>query len=453
MKLFNTMTKQLEDVTKKQLDMFVCGPTVYDYIQLGNAKTFTQFDIIARAVRALGFELNYIQNITNIDDKIIKRAAEQKIKPEELANKFTEEFMDDMNWLNNVAASKFAIATDYIENIISQVETLLEKGYAYKTADGIYFEISKFKDYGKLSGRTELKEDDAQSRIDEDDNKKGWNDFALWKFSKEGEPVWSAPFGDGRPGWHIEDTAITEAEFGPQYDIHGGAVDLIFPHHEAEITQMEAASGKVPFVSTWLHAGFLTVTGRRMGKSLGNFTTVRQLREEGVDPNTLRLVFAQAHYRSQLDYSSDVLSAASSRWLRWRSMAALRWQPQNEGRLTAETIKESKAEILKHLANDIQTPEALHTIERVFSEAQEGLEKSVINAYSDFIEFIDDVLGLRLAESTADISEETKQIIEKRNKARESKDYAAADKLREKLARENIVLNDKNGATFWCFKD
>lgn len=452
MKLYNTQTKQLEEITKKQLNMFVCGPTVYDYIQLGNAKTFTQFDIIARAIRALGYDLTYIQNITDIDDKIIKRAHEKGVSPSELAEKYTTIFKEDMSWLNNTSANKLTPATDYMEHIVSQVETLLKKGFAYTTDDGIYFEIAKFSDYGKLSGRNELKEDDAQSRIDESDQKRGWNDFALWKFKKEDEPSWEAPFGEGRPGWHIEDTAITEAEFGPQYDIHGGAVDLIFPHHEAEITQMEAASGKVPFVSTWMHAGFLTITGDRMGKSMGNYITVRAMQEEGIDPNVLRLLFAQAHYRSALDYSEDVLSAAKSRWLRWRSTAALRWQDAGDSAsLSKKELSAAREAILAALARDIQTPEALNEIEAVFTSAQAGIPEETTKDFTEFIEFIDETFGFQLVAASPNISDTVRELIQERRTARDEKDFTKADQLRDELATHNITVKDGPKEQFWMY--
>jgi len=242
MKLYNTLSKKIEEfkpLNDKGVNLFVCGPTVYDLSHIGHAKTYIQLDILARVLKALEYEVFYLQNITDIDDKIIARAKEKSISWDALARHFEGEYLKDMEALGNVSVAKYVRATDYMVDIIKQVQTLMDKGHAYKIDDGIYFEISTFPEYGKLSGRKEVQENDAESRIDQSGHKRGWNDFCLWKFSKPDEPVWDAPFGKGRPGWHIEDTAITEHFFGPQYDIHGGGVDLIFPHHEAEITQME----------------------------------------------------------------------------------------------------------------------------------------------------------------------------------------------------------------------
>ncbi len=228
MKIFNTLSRKKEEfipINKNKVDFFVCGPTVYDYAHIGHAKTNTQFDFIVKYLRYKGYRVNYLQNITDIDDKIIVRAKERGIEWKSLAREFEGYFKEDMLSLHNDAVTTFARATDYIDQIVKQVKVLMKKGFAYQISDGIYYEVSKFKDYGKLSGRKELQENDAVSRIDQNEEKKAWNDFCLWKFSKEGEPFWETEIGKGRPGWHIEDTAITETFFGPQYDVHGGAVD------------------------------------------------------------------------------------------------------------------------------------------------------------------------------------------------------------------------------------
>ena len=309
LKVFNTLTRKKEDfkpINGKKVNMFVCGPTVYDYSHLGHAKTYVQFDIIVRYLRFRNFVVFYLQNITDLDDKIIKRAKQNNETPETLARRFEKEYYKDMAALGITSVDKYARATDYIEAIIKQVKALLEKGYAYEIKDGIYFDLSKFKDYGKLSRRTTLQAEDAVTRIDESVSKRNKGDFCLWKRSKPDEPKWDSPWFKGRPGWHIEDTAITESYFGPQYDIHGGARDLIFPHHEAEIAQMEAKSGKKPFVKYWLHTGFLTVEGRKMAKSLGNFITLREALKKYY-AETIRFFFASTHYRSPIDFSQKNL--------------------------------------------------------------------------------------------------------------------------------------------------
>ncbi|MEK9171993.1 MAG: cysteine--tRNA ligase, partial [Patescibacteria group bacterium] len=314
-KLHNTLTGKLEEfkpIEPGAVKMFVCGPTVYDFSHIGHGKTYTQFDIIVRALRYVGYQVTYIVNITDIDDKIIKRASERKMEPNILAEEYETTYVEDMGVLNNTSVDKYARAHDYIPEIISQVERLVEKGLAYKISDGYYFDTKGFGDYGKLSGRSTLKAGDSVSRIDENPEKKNPGDFCLWKFKKEGEPTWPASLGDGRPGWHIEDTAITETEFGPQYDIHGGAIDLIFPHHEAEIAQMESISGKKPLVKYWLHTGFLNIKSEKMSKSLGNFLTIREILEKGISPLALRYYFLTAHYRSPMDFSWEGLKAAEN---------------------------------------------------------------------------------------------------------------------------------------------
>jgi len=448
MKLYNTLTKRVEEFTPidaNKVQLFVCGPTVYDYSHLGHAKTYVQMDILARLLKHL-YPTTYLQNITDIDDKIITRAAERGIDWQELRDTYQQAYEEDMQVLGNTSVDTYARATDYMSDIIRQVQTLLDKDYAYIIdGDGIYFEITKFKDYGKLSGRTELKEHDAQSRIDQSDHKRGWNDFALWKFSKPGEPVWDAPFGQGRPGWHIEDTAITEHFFGPQYDVHGGAIDLIFPHHEAEITQMESASGKVPFVRYWVHTGFLTIDSQKMSKSLNNFYTIRDVLEK-YDPMAVRLFMLQSHYRSAINFSWDNLDAAKNRLERWRTFAALRHQAHGAG----APVEAGFEDILGALSDDLNTPEALRLIDEEFTYAQSrSLSEVDPGALLRLLEFIDKLLGLKLVESTPDITQEQKQLIVEREKAREGKDWAKSDELRDQLTEQGVDIRDTPEGTIW----
>jgi len=312
LRVYNTLSQKKEIFRPRQnkkVNLFVCGPTVYDFSHIGHARTYIAFDMIAKYLKEKGYKVFYLQNITDIDDKIIKRAKEKNITPKQLARKFEKEYYKDMKALGITSVSKYARATDYIQEIINQVKKLIEKGVAYRINDGIYYDITKFKDYGKLSRRTVLQAEDAVSRIDEAKEKRNKGDFCLWKFSKPGEPKWKSPWGWGRPGWHIEDTAITQKHFGYQYDIHGGARDLIFPHHEAEIAQMEAISGKKPMAKYWLHTGFLTVEGKKMSKSLGNFITIREFLKEN-SPQILRMLVLKNHYRSPIDYSEKEINQA-----------------------------------------------------------------------------------------------------------------------------------------------
>jgi len=463
MKLYNTITKRIETFTPRSPDivqMFVCGPTVYDDSHIGHAKTYVQMDLLARVLKATFKQVYYLQNITDIDNKIIDRARQKKISWWRLAEDYQAKYEADMKALNNISVSTYARATDYIDQIISQVQRLLDSGHAYVIdGDGIYFEISTFKDYGKLSGRTETKENDARSRIDEADGKKGWNDFALWKFKKSDEPSWQAKFtiddkvvdAEGRPGWHIEDTAITEHFFGPQYDLHGGAIDLIFPHHEAEITQMESISGKIPMVREWTHTGFLTVEGQKMSKSLGNFITIRELIDNGIDPMAIRLLMLQTHYRSELNYTDSAIDMATNRLTKWRSIAALRHQIHDtviRDEDKAKKLSEFNAAFLDALRDDLNVSEAFKIIEEVFSSLT-NIDKINHTEFVGFLETIDDILGLKLIDSTPDIDEDIKRLILERERARENKDYVASDELRDEILQSGIIIRDSTNGPIW----
>ncbi len=291
LRVYNTYTRKKEDfkpIDEKRVKMFVCGPTVYDLSHLGHAKTYLAYDVIARWLRYRGYDLFYLMNITDVDDKIIKRAKERGEDPLKLAREFEESFLQDVASLRIDTTNLHARASDHIPEIVDQIKRLIEMGFAYIAPTGVYFDVPKFEDYGKLSHQDpeELK----RHRIEPDPNKRNPQDFSLWKKRKNGVPYWDSPWGEGRPGWHIEDTAIAEKYLGQQYDIHGGGVDLIFPHHEAEIAQMESISGKKPMVRYWLHTGFLKVKGKKMAKSLGNFITIQDALKD-YDTETLRLFF------------------------------------------------------------------------------------------------------------------------------------------------------------------
>lgn len=451
MKLQNTLSRVVEEIKPlkdKKINMFVCGPTVYDLSHIGHAKTYIQMDVLARTLRSQGFEVFYLQNITDIDDKIILRASDSNSPYKDIAAKFENEYQKDMKSLNNTSVTKYAKATDHIDDIKRQVQILLDKEYAYKIEnDGIYFEISKYKNYGQLSGRTELKENDALSRIDQSEDKHGWNDFCLWKFSKPGEPVWDADFGKGRPGWHIEDTAITEHYFGPQYDIHGGAIDLIFPHHEAEITQMEAASGKKPFVKYWIHAGFLNIDGARMGKSKGNFITIREILDKGYDPLAVRLLMLQSHYRSSMDFSWDILDSAQSSYKKISAWADLRFQGFKSTDLTRE-YKTALDKFEESMANDLKTPGALAILNGMVKKIDEEGYTPDSTAIEKAVKAVDEYLGLKLTGSR-DIDEEHKQIIKEREEARKNQNWEKSDELRDQLARKGIAVKDNSYGSTW----
>jgi len=448
-KIYSTLSKSVEDLNPMEegkIKFFVCGPTVYDLSHLGHAKTYTQFDFIVKYLRWSGFDVNYLQNITDLDDKIIKRAAERNIDWKQLVQEFEAAYREDMLALGNNAVSKYARATDYIENIVSQVKRMIEKGLAYQAPDGSwYFEIAKFGDYGKFSGRTEIKETDGVSRIDESDFKRGWNDFCLWKSSKEGEPSWETALGKGRPGWHIEDTAITEIEFGPQYDIHGGAIDLIFPHHEAEITQIESITGKVPFVRYWMHTGFLNINAQKMSKSLGNFKTIRDILKQ-YDYRVLRYFFISNHYRAGIDFNDNALEQAKNSLARIDEFIFNKVDAGYDDAADEAAVGEAKEKFCASLDNDLNAPQAFAALFD-FIRVQNGKEKSGKRTF-EFLRQINTFLGFMkfdIVKSDAFIE----SLIADRNAARAAKDFAKSDEIRDRLLSMGVKIYDtKEGTKF-----
>lgn len=444
-KVYNTLTRKKEEfgpIKGKKVNLFVCGITPYDFAHIGHAKTYVQFDVIVKYLRYRGYNVFYLQNVTDIDDKIIQRAKEKNIKPIELARNFEQEYYKDMSALGVNSVNKFARATDYIKEIIKQVRTLMDKGHAYIIEDdGIYYDLSKFQEYGKLSGRTSIEAEDAISRIDESIKKRNRGDFCLWKKSKDDEPKWQDPWlNNGRPGWHIEDTAISEKFFGAQYDIHGGARDLIFPHHEAEIAQMEAASGKKPFVKYWLHTGFLNVKGQKMAKSLGNFITIRDALKK-YNPNVLRLFYISGHYRSPIDFSEELLEQAKNSLERLNEFVRKLKHSKEED--DEKLIEKTKKEFLKYMDDDFDTPKALAVIFNFVKEVNKkgGGEKS----HNLMLEF-DKIFDI-LEKNVEEIPEEIKKLVYERDKAREEKKYEKADKIRSEIRRKGYLLDDTKDGT------
>lgn len=440
LKIYNTLTRKKEifkPIRDKKVNFFCCGITPYSDAHIGHAKTYVQFDVIVKYLRYRGYNVFYLQNVTDIDDKIIQRAKEKKEKPIDLARNFEKEYQKDMKELGVDSVNKFARATDHIKEIIKQVKILMDKGYAYGIEnDGIYFNLGKFPEYGKLSGRKSAEAEDAVTRIDESIKKTNKGDFCLWKKSKKEEPSWQNPwFNGGRPGWHIEDTAITEKEFGPQYDMHGGARDLIFPHHEAEIAQMEASSGKKPFVKYWLHTGFLNVKGQKMAKSLGNFVTVKDALKK-YDPKVLRFFYISAHYRSPIDFSEELIEQAKNSLERLNDF--VRNIKDSKGKDDEELIKKTRNGFLKHMDNDFDTPKALATIFDFVREVykKEGGKKS----YELMLE-LDRIFNVLTLEE-AELSQEVKKLVDEREKARKEKNFAKADKIREDLRKKGYSLED-----------
>lgn len=449
--LSNTLTKQREVFRprkEKKVDLFVCGPTVYDYIHVGNARCFSFFDTLAKYLRYRGYQVTYVQNITDIDDKIINRAREEKSTPIITARTYTKEFFIDIRALHITAVDHYAPATKYVTEIIAQVQRLMQRGYAYETADGVYFDISRFPRYGQLS-RVNMKEN-AISRVDVSETKRHPEDFCLWKKYKSGDPWWKAPMGKGRPGWHIEDTAISEHFFGPQYDIHGGGIDLIFPHHEAEITQMEAASGKHPFVRYWLHNGFVTVNGEKMSKSLGNFITARQAVQQS-GGETLRLFFNQTHYRAPVNCTTEALDNAKNSlrhlhqsWERLRDMKKKAKAGKNDPRVLRRLVSFQQS-FEQAMDEDLNTAVALAVLFEFssFINTLSGVSKETWLEVERVYVSLGNILGLLYEkQSRQKIPPDVLGLAKKREQARQTKQWGESDRLRIQIAERGYVIED-----------
>ncbi|MFA5013662.1 MAG: cysteine--tRNA ligase [Candidatus Paceibacterota bacterium] len=431
MKLYNTLTgkketfKPLNATRGKPVKLFVCGPTVYDYAHLGHARTYVAFDIIAKYLKEKGHKVFYLQNITDIDDKIIQRAKEKNTTVKELAKFFEKEYLKDMKTLKVNSVTKYARATDHYKEILSQVKRLKNKGFAYETSDGIYYDISKFKNYGKLSGRTALQAEDAVSRIDESKEKRNKGDFCIWKFGKP-----------DRPGWHIEDTAITEKYFGPQYDMHGGAKDLIFPHHEAEIAQMEAISGKSPMVKYWIHTGFLTVNGQKMSKSLGNFITIQDFSKK-YSARVLRFLFAKSHYRSPMDYTESSVVQAK------KELARIDEFVSGDRTSSKTNIRKYETDFEQAMDDDFNTPKAIACIFNLMKEQKIDAQETL-----KFLKKIDRVLGFIFwPQPKGKTPQEINTLVEEREKQRKNGNWQKADELRKKITALGWQVEDtKDGS-------
>ncbi|RAP44280.1 MAG: cysteine--tRNA ligase [Methanosphaera sp. SHI1033] len=456
--IYNTMTREKEELKVKnnKIKLFVCGPTVYDYSHIGHARTYISFDVIVRYLKHEGYSVFYLQNITDIDDKIIKRAKERGEDPLELSHRFEKEYLNDMKKLNVNNVNFYARATEHMDEIINQVQTLIDKGYAYDTESGVYFDVSAYEDFGKLSNRN-LDDLQDNARVQTDSNKRDPKDFALWKKQDE-EPYWESPWGNGRPGWHIEDTAITEAYFGPQYDVHGGGLDLIFPHHDAEIAQMEAASGKKPLVQYWMHTGFLNVRGEKMSKSLGNFITIKELLEM-FSPEVYRFFVLSTHYRSPIDFSEEILKQAENSLNRIQNTGKNVLEKYGEDDLPAEDkvdvlsmVNEFKNEFFDAMDNDFNTPIALSSLFDFTHKLNKSLNDNAISKDSlkiilDTFEEVEDILGFSVVpvnDSSSDLSDELLTLItDVRQELRAKKEWDLADKIRDELASLDINLEDK----------
>ena len=446
MDIYSTLTRSkenLETINKNRINLFVCGPTVYDDAHIGHGRTYISFDTIKRYLEYSGYAVFYIQNITDIDDKIINRSKESGIPAHDIARKFEKRYIEDMTKLNVTGVNLFARATDHLSEIIDQIQRLIDKGFAYESEDGVYFEIKKFEEFGKLSNR---KVDELESHRElAETTKRNEQDFALWK-KREGvdEPVWPSPWGDGRPGWHIEDTAITEYYFGEQYDVHGGGLDLIFPHHEAEITQMEAVSGKSPMVRYWLHTGFLNVNGEKMSKSLHNFITIRDLLEEW-DADTFRFFVLSTHYRSPIDFSKDSLHQSQKSLEKIKKFYSALDVEAGDAESDLEALTAAKEEFFNSMDDDFNTPKAIASLFVLISDCKSiDLSDNDKIAIKSFLDDVSQILGIdfTLEEVSAGSDDLLNLITDVRSQLRAAKQYDLSDKIRDELINLGYEIND-----------
>jgi len=452
------MTRKKEELNplhENRIKLFVCGPTVYDNSHIGHARTYISFDVIVRYLKYRGYSVFYLQNITDIDDKIIKRASQLDVEPVELARKFEKRYLEDMQALGVENVNFYARATEHLPEIIAQIETLLLEGFAYETETGVYFDESKFPEFGKLSRRNI--EDLNVHRINQDSTKKNPGDFALWK-KRDEKPFWKSPWGNGRPGWHIEDTAITEEYLGPQYDIHGGGLDLIFPHHEAEIAQMESVSGKKPMVRYWMHTGFLNVKGEKMSKSLGNFITIRDLLQDH-DPEVFRFLVLSTHYRSPIDFSESALEQSKNSLERiYKLIETVNGIIESDisdlnqkDKEHNNKVRDTRNRFLEAMDNDFNTPDALSIIFDFIRDINRSIDhrnisKNSLNDVRSFLMEFGGIFGLKLTNKIC-IDDKTNDllevIVEVRGKLREKKEWELSDLIRSKLGDLDIILEDK----------
>jgi len=455
MKLYNTATKRVEElvtVSPNQVKMYICGPTVYNTPTIGNLRTYISQDVLRRTLKYLGYQVNEVMNITDIEDKIIRDSTSQGIPYTELTAKYEAIFLDNLKRLNIEPVESTPHATDpaVIDKMVEIISSLLEKGFAYKSEDGsVYFSIDKFSTYGKLSG-LENREVKAGARVSQDEyEKENAQDFALWKAAKPGEPSWEAPFGIGRPGWHIECTAMSIMNLGDTIDIHGGGIDLVFPHHENEIAQSEAYTGK-KFVNSWFHTGHLLINGQRMGKSLNNFYTLKDLQTKfKVNPLAFRLLSLQSHYRDSLNFTDESIQAAQNTLTGlYDFIVRMKQAPVSETSGSLDnSIKTFQENFAKDLSDDLNTPRAVATffsfVKELNKNITQGISKHDIETAVSVLYGMDKVLGLGLDAAEVEAgTEETKKLLIDRETARSLKDWAEADRLRNEINKLGFEVED-----------
>ena len=455
LKVYNTLTRHLDDfepIHPGRVNMFVCGPTVYDVSHIGHGKTYVAYDIIARYLRKKGYSVFFLLNITDIDDRIINRAKETNEEPLKLSERFAQAFYKDMRDLHVNSVNLLAKASDYIPEIINQIRGLVEEGIGYKISGGVYYDISKFPEYGKLS-RQNL-EQLTVHRVDPDSEKRNPADFVLWKAQKPGEIAWDSPWGKGRPGWHIEDTAITLTHFGPTYDLHGGGTELIFPHHEAEIAQAEGLTGKKPLAKYWAHTGLLSIRGQEMHKSLGNFVPIQEaIQKSGVE--ALRVLYASTHYRSPLDYTEETLVQSASLARRFRRAYDQLQRAdgtKSDGKAADTNLKqqmdEARTEFFAAMDDDFNTPRALAAYIRIVGIVEEhGKSLSAGSALMlrEAMRELSTILGLLETETVQreGVQRLVSLLTDLRSELRAKREYALSDRIREQMQRAGVAVEDE----------
>jgi len=470
MRLYNTLTRQKEEfepLEKGKIKMYVCGPTVYNYIHIGNARPYVVFDTIRRYMEYKGYKVNYVQNFTDIDDKIINRANEEHTTMQAIADKYIQEAFKDAEGLNIKKATTHPRVTQEMPEIIQMIQTLIDKGFAYEAEGSVYFDTTKFKDYGKLSKKNidELQAG-ASERVDVDKNKKNPMDFVLWKPAKVNEPKWQSPWGEGRPGWHIECSVMAKKYLGETIDIHAGGEDLIFPHHENEIAQSEAANGK-PFAKYWLHNGFINIDNEKMSKSKGNFFTLREVANE-FPYEVIRFFILNGQYRMPINFSRELLQAAQNGLERIKNSMNNINYIINVTKI--DTLTQKEEELLKYLPkyridfekamdDDFNTADAVTAIYEIAKFANinvgENTSKEFALAVKKEFKTLTDVLGLMIDEKLEQSEINTKEIeelIAKRQEAKKAKNFALADKIRDDLKQKGIILEDTRQGVRWSYK-
>ena len=465
MKIYNTMSKRKEDfvpLEEGKVKMYVCGPTVYNYIHIGNARPMIVFDTVRRYFEYKGYDVNFVSNFTDVDDKIIKKANEEGVTADEISKRYIEECKKDMEGMNIEPATKNPLATEEIVGMIEMISTLIDKGYAYEKNGTVYFRTRKFKDYGKLSHKNL---DDLQSGgrallVTGEDEKEDTLDFVLWKPKKEGEPAWQSPWGEGRPGWHIECSEMSKKYLGEQIDIHAGGEDLIFPHHENEIAQSEAANGK-EFAKYWMHNGFLNIDNRKMSKSLGNFFTVREISEK-YDLQVLRFFMLSAHYRSPLNFSADLMESARSGLNRIVTAAenlkfligsagstAMTEEEQEKFAKSAEYVESFE----KAMDDDFNTADAIaavfELVKYINTTAGGDSSREYLESLLKRLVSLTDVLGIIVEREAEILDADIEALIAERQAARKERNFARADQIRDELLAKGIILEDTREGVKW----